>query len=375
MSRQLLAAIGLVSSATCAVAAPRYTIELLADLPGGIVSSQGMAINADGLVGGQSVAADGYFATQWAAPSRTPVSLGDLPGGYVSSMVYAINDAGTTAGTGGASSGSVRAFRRTAGGSMVDLGDLPGGSNASGAWGINNAGVAVGYSYSSLSGSNPTAVLWAPGSAALDLGDLPGGSYSSQAKAINDAGVVAGVGATALGKHAFRWTAGGGLVDLGDLAGGMDFSEASGINEQGWIVGYGTGGSANGGAGTLHAALWRDGQVIDLGAGNITSNAQDVNNRGQIVGANNYHATLWSASQQMFDLNTLVDGLAFGTVLSTAMSINDKGQITGWANNAAGVRVGYVLTEISAVPEPGSWALMLAGLLATGSLARRRRAE
>jgi len=376
MTRHLLAGIGLVLTSTAwAASAPRYTVEFLADLPGGIASSQGMAINAQGLVGGQSVAADGYFATTWAAPSRTPLSLGDLPGGYTSSMVYAINDVGTTAGTGGASSGSGRAFRRTAGGAMVDLGDLPGGSNASGAWAINNAGVVVGYSYSSLSGGNPTAVVWAPGAAALDLGDLPGSYYSSQAKAINDAGAVAGVGAAATGKHAFLWTAGGGMVDLGDLAGGMDMSESTGINEQGWVVGYGTGGNANGGAGTLHATLWRDGQIIDLGSGNVTSNAQDVNNRGQIVGAHNYRATLWGANQQLLDLNTLVEGLPFGTVLATAMSINDAGQITGWANSAGGGRVGYVLTEISAVPEPGSWALMLAGLLATGTLARRRRRD
>lgn len=369
MSRPVLAAIGLLIAGAAAQAAEpvRYRIQFLADLPGGIVSSQGMAINASGLVGGQSVGADGYLATTWAAPDRQPTSLGDLPGGSVSSMVYAINDAGTTVGTGYTNSG-VRAFRREAGGAMVDLGDLPGGSNASGAWAVNNAGTVAGYSYGTASGSNPAAVVWDASGLAFELGDLPGGSTSSQAKAINDAGVVAGVGQAAGGRHAFVWTAAGGMVDLGDLAGGTDYADVTGINEAGWVVGSGTAGNV------LHAALWKGGQVFDLGAGGTTSVAQDVNNHDQIVGASGGRAALWTPQLQMVDLNTLVDGLPVGTVLSTAMSINDGGQITGWAVSGSGTRVGYVLSAISPVPEPGRAATMLAGLLACASIVRRRRA-
>jgi probable HAF family extracellular repeat protein len=371
MHRPLLAALGLITCAASAFAepAPRYTLQLLADLPGGNVSSQGMAINASGLVAGQAAGTEGYFATTWAAPDRLPVSLGDLPGGLVSSMVYGINNAGTTVGT-AYGTGGLRGFRLNPGGAMQELNDLPGGNSASGALSVNGAGVAVGYSYSSLSGNNTVATLWAPGQQGLELGDLAGGSYNSEARAINDAGMVAGMGTPAAGgKRAFLWTAGGGMVELPDLPGG-NWSQPNAINEAGWVAGYSL--TTPSGSGFYHAALWRDGQVVDLGAGNFHSFANDVNNLGQVVGTDNNRPVLWTSDLQRHDLASLVDNLPPAFFLSNAMGINDAGQITGWATNGAGERVGYVLTPVGAVPEPGSWALMLAGLGVGGSVARRR---
>jgi probable HAF family extracellular repeat protein len=371
MHRPLLAAIGLATCIACATAqaAPRYTLELLADLPGGNITSQGMALNASGLVAGQSAAADGYYATQWAAPSRLPVSLGDLPGGSVSSMVYGINDLGTTVGT-AYGVGGLRGFRLSSGGTMQELSDLTGGSNASAALAVNNAGVAVGYSYSTTSGSNPVAVIWSSGATGLELGDLPGGSYNSEARAINQAGVVAGVGTSATGKHAFLWTAEGGMVELPNL-GGSTWGQANGINDGAWVVGYslaaGTGGSY------YHAALWRNGLVLDLGGGDFHSFANDINNLGEVVGSFDNRAVFWTADQQRFDLAGLVDDLPGAMVLSNAMALNDAGQITGWAVNAAGNRVGYLLTPVSAVPEPAAWVLVLAGVLVAGPRLRRSR--
>ena len=371
MSRSffLWASVALASSSALA-AAPRYTIQLLGDLPGGITSSQGMSVNDHGVVGGQSVGTDGYFAATWTPPDQAPASLGDLPGGSVSSMVYGLNNQGVSVGTASSSTG-IRAFRTNASGQLVNLGDLPGGLNASGAWAINQKGQVVGYSYSSASNNNPSAVLWNEQGVATEIGDLPGGSWDSQARAINDHGMVAGASSSATGKHAFAWTAQGGMVDLGGLANSTSFSEAAGINNQGWVVGYGTATS-----GTLHAALWRNGQAIDLSGGNsqLTSNASDVNNLGVIVGQSNHKAAIWLGGVGAIDLNALVDNGPESFSLIAALSINDLGQITGYGSNAAGQRVGYLLTEVAAVPEPATWALALCGL-AFVAAARRQQAR
>lgn len=359
MSRSFFLLASFALASTSALAAPRYAIQLLGDLPGGITSSQGMSVNDHGVVGGQSVGTDGYFATTWTPPGQAPVSLGDLSGGSVSSMVYGLNNQGVSVGTASSTTG-IRAFRTHANGQLVNLGDLPGGLNASGAWAINQKGEVAGYSYSSASGNNPSAVLWNEQGVATEIGDLPGGLWSSQARAINDHSMIAGSSSTATGTRAFAWTAQGGMVDLGGLANSTSFSEATGINNQGWVVGYGTATS-----GTLHAALWRNGQAIDLSGGNnkITSHASDVNNLGVIVGQSNNKATMWLEGVGAIDLNSLIDNRPEFFSLTTALSINDLGQITGYGSNATGQRVGYLLTEVAAVPEPATWALSLCGLL------------
>lgn len=73
------------------------------------------------------------------------------------------------------------------------------------------------------------------------------------------------------------------LTDLGTLGG--TFSQAFGVNDKGWVVGFST---TEGDLG-LHAFLWRDGVMIDLGtlAGSDPlpySMALSINNRGEIVG-------------------------------------------------------------------------------------------
>lgn len=44
----------------------------------------------------------------------------------------------------------------------------------------------------------------------------------------------------------------------------------------------------------------------------------------------------------------------------------------GASGNPTGLRVEFLSSYVNAVPEPSTWAMMLAGLLATGTLARRR---
>jgi probable HAF family extracellular repeat protein len=156
-------------------------------------------------------------------------------------------------------------------------------------------------------------ILESNGEGLTDLGTLAGGD--TYANGINDAGQVAGTAYTAAGaRHAFITGPNGvGMTDLGTLGG--DLSIANGINDAGQVVGWSR--TAAGAA------------------------------RAFITGPNGVGMT---------DLNSLVESPA-GIILTRAVDINNVGQAV-----ATGV-----------VPEPQSYALMLAGLILVGFMARRKR--
>jgi len=81
----------------------------------------------------------------------------------------------------------------------------------------------------------------------------------------------------------------------------------------------------------LHAVLWQDGKVTNLGSlGGTRSVGIDINNQGQVVGNSwltgqtAYHAFLWQKRTGMIDLGTLS-----GDVYSTGDGINGEGQVVG----------------------------------------------
>jgi len=105
------------------------------------------------------------------------------------------------------------------------------------------------------------------------------------------------------------------MTDLGTLGG--SFSMATGINDAGQVVGYST----------------------------------------KAVGAESYAFITGPGGVGMTDLNSIVS-LPDRLTLSQAQGINNSGQI-------------IALSEIPPIPEPATYALMLAGLGVLGFMAKR----
>ena len=61
------------------------------------------------------------------------------------------------------------------------------------------------------------------------------------------------------------------------------------------------------------------------------------------------------------------------TKITEITGINDAGEIAGFYVNADGTQLGFIATP--AVPEPSSWAMMIAGFIGLGFIAYRHRAK
>jgi len=175
-------------------------------------------------------------------------------------------------------------------------GDLDGAATAINQWGtaVGITGICDG---AIGGGTAQHMVMWRHGRVARSLPTL-GGAYWNTPMDINDRGDVAGFadlpgdGPTfpQSNFHAFFWSARpyncngkirAGTCDLGTLD-GQGRSEALGVNDRDQVVGL----SASSG----HAFLWQDGQMLDLnklvvpGTRLTLTNAQDINDRGEITG-------------------------------------------------------------------------------------------
>lgn len=247
---------------------------------------------------------------------------------------------------------------------LASLGGTNGGANA-----INNRGWASGFS--NLPGDLTThAALWRDGRL-TDLGTLGGPNSVVGWPVKNDRGIISGFAETAaidpFGENwscsaffpsvthhtclGFVWEDGV-MRALPTLGGNNGL--ATGSNNSGHVVGW----AEN----TVHDATCVAPQVLQFRAvewapdgtprelpplaGDTTSAATAINDRGQVVGISGIcdrsvgrfsarHAVLWEHG------NVTNLGDLGGVAWNTSMSINDRGDITGFANTSVGTAGGF----------------------------------
>jgi probable HAF family extracellular repeat protein len=354
--------VALLATPLAALADPVYSMSFA---PAGFEASYfAAALNNAGQVIGTADNA----AAIWSGSTLTSLRpvLGDSGG-------HAINDRGDVAGYIRAR-GENFAFSYVSGTLHEFHSTLPAWTASSSVTGINVHGQVAGTAYPRAGESWRGFVNLCCTSEIIGTFNDWGGSDAS---AINDLGQLVGT-ASLLSKerpvefHAFRYE-NGSLIDLGALEGERQ-SQASDINNAGQAVGWSSSKAANM---AQRPVLFQDGGVFDLGTLGGNGQANAINGAGVIVGESGVltsqrtHAFLYEGGR-MLDLNTLLAVPANGWELVSAWDVNDSGQIL--ARACQNLNCTYVrLDPVSAVPEPDSGALLLAGLALAGVRHRRRR--
>jgi probable HAF family extracellular repeat protein len=319
-----------------------YTITNLGSL-GGTVTVP-LSVNVHGEVVGYSYTANHGPDHAFLFRKGKLTDLGTLGGPR--SVGMSINDRGDVVGMSMVASGSTRvdAFLDHRG-RLTDL-----GPESQPFVGAADVSINAGGTISGLSGPGLDAFILRGGTR-IDVGSLAG--LGSFARDINNEGQVVGFSPTSVRAaanpssrpivtfHAFIFSAGA-MNDLGTLGGTN--SEANFLNNRGEVVGY-----SNTSGGAVHAFLEQRGKMTDLGTlGGRDSNAGAINNRGDVVGwaqtgASVSHGYI-DRHGRMIDLNSLIPA-GSGIVITNAQAINDRGQIAadGYATSSPRVLLALLL--------------------------------
>lgn len=358
---QIIAGVILGSICTSTWAASKYSAVNLDQLGFGDISVA--AINDLGSFAGAKIKSDGY-----------PGELAIWSNGKESIIDQSQIDLGSIMGLNNKS--QVLSFNNTTqnqgiiydNGKFTSLPTL--GGNFGGPWDINNLGQVAGYASTSRGTgfSEIHAVIWDNGKV-IDLGTA-GGKFTSFAYALNDKTDVVGYS----GNHAVLWS--NGKTTILESIAGSHSARASDINNNGQIIGE----SYMNNNLPMVATYWENGKVFDLGSlGGGFVQAQAINDAGQIVGISETsdsdigHAFIWEKGH-MLDLNSLMDDnfIRSGFIVNGAWDINNHGSILADAfNQSTGEHRDILINPISPIPEPTTWAMLLAGLGLVGFYFKR----
>lgn len=333
-------------------AVPTYTLTVLPD-----------GMDAAGINNaGQVVGTRNNHAYLW-SPSGG-IDLGTLGG--ASSSGAALNRFGEVTGGALTASGEEHAFIYSKG-VMTDLGVIGGGGMTRGT-AINDLGQVAGIFHAP--GTSWGAFVRQDGRL-RDIGNL--GGESVWATGINNAGRVVG---SSLGRSEFHPPQTAFIYENGVMT-ALNYSPsgsntANAVNQAGQITGMDWHGPDS-------AYLYTNGMTQVLGSMyGLSAWGTALNNRGEVVGNLGgalqvpFFAFIY-ANGAMSDLNTLIDP-ALGWTVHSATGINDLGQIVAYGCHDSG-GCGGLLLQLAPVPEPGAWAMLLAGLGMLAVWRRRARAQ
>jgi probable HAF family extracellular repeat protein len=273
--------------------------------------------------------------------------------------------------------------------------------------GLNNHGQVVG-TYNIAEGdpfTNRRAFLYSDGNM-TNLGTL--GGNNSIATHITDQGMIIGESTTASGAtHGFYYTAQTGMVDIGTLGG--QNTHVSDIDAAGRVLGY-----SQTATGEWRNFLYVDGTMTMLenannwlvyefnphggyigtfqaddfspsiafladDNGTVTTpydlgRINEIDSRGYAIGYDQERfGRIAAPSGPAWMLYEMTDDPAWSDLFVVA-DVNSAGQILAIAcrKNGGGCD-GVILDPVPAIPEPGAWSMLAAGLGIVGWTARRRR--